>query len=288
MGGAVTPSSVIGSVVIPAHNEALVIRRCLDTLLADFAPGELAVVVSCNGCTDDTADIVRSSWPAVRVIEVAHASKAAALRAADEVLTVFPRLYLDADVILPSASARLVIECLRNGPALAARPPISYDAKGSAPLVRSYYHARAAVPSVMNSLWGAGVYGLSAAGRERFGSFPDLIGDDLFVDQQFDRSEIEIVQAAPVVVRAPRRTRDLFRILRRAYQGNAENRTLPDGRGSTTQSTARGLLSAAVSRPGIAVAAATYLAIAVAARLTLRLSPPANWGRDESSREGAD
>ena len=80
--------STIGSVVIPAHNEATTIRRCHDALLAGFAPGELDVAVSCNGCTDGTADIVRSSWPAVQVIEVTKASKPAALRAADEALSV--------------------------------------------------------------------------------------------------------------------------------------------------------------------------------------------------------
>lgn len=274
----------IGSVVIPAHNEAAVIRRCLDALLAGFAPGELDVVVSCNGCTDGTADIVRSSWPTVRIIEVAQASKVAALRAAEEIESVFPRLYLDADVVLPATSARLVIERLRTGSVLAARPPISYDTSGADPLVRSYYRVRVRVPSVMNSLWGAGVYGLSAAGRARFGTFPDLISDDMFVDQWFKRSEIEIVDSAPVVVAVPRRTRDLFRILRRMYCGNAENRALPDGQQTTASSTVRGLIVAAMSGPGVAADAAAYLGIAVAARITLAISPPGRWARDESSR----
>lgn len=279
-----TTSSAIGSVAIPAHNEAAVIRRCLDDLLAGFAPGELEVVVSCNGCTDDTADIVRSFAPAVRVVEVARASKSAALRAADQVLAVFPRLYLDADVVLPSDSARLVLERLRNGPALAARPPIKYDMTGAAPLVRSYYRARVRVPSVMNSLWGAGVYGLSAAGRARFGPFPELIADDLFVDQHFDRSEIDIVPSAPVVVTVPRRTADLFRILRRMYHGNAENRALPANAARTATSTLRGLAMAAAAGPGKAMDTATYLGLAAIARTSLTVTTPPTWGRDESSR----
>jgi glycosyltransferase involved in cell wall biosynthesis len=278
------PSLPIGSVVIPAHNEAAVIRRCLDALLGGFAPGELDVVVACNGCTDGTADIVQSGWPGVRVIEIAQASKTAALQAADDALTVYPRIYLDADVVLPATSARLVIESLRTGPAQAARPPLRYDTSGADPLVRSYYRARVRVPSVMNSLWGAGVYGLSAAGRARFGAFPDLIADDMFVDQWFKRSEIEIVGCAPVLVKAPRRTPDLFRILRRAYQGNAEIRHLPDGQESTATSTLHGVLAAAASRPWLTVDAAAYLGIAVAARITLALSPPGRWSRDESSR----
>ena len=39
----------LGSVVIPAHNESTAIRRCLDALFAGLAPGELDVVVVCNG-----------------------------------------------------------------------------------------------------------------------------------------------------------------------------------------------------------------------------------------------
>ena len=106
------PLFPIASAVIPAHNEAAVIQRCLNALLNGFAPGELDVVVACNGCTDDTADIVRSTWPTVRLIEIAQASKPAALRAADDALSTFPRIYLDADITLPSKSARILISNL--------------------------------------------------------------------------------------------------------------------------------------------------------------------------------
>lgn len=284
-----TASARLGSVVIPAHNEAAVISRCLDALFADFRPDELDVVVACNGCTDGTADIVRSSGHPVRVIEAATASKSAALRAAEELVTAFPRLYLDADVILTGASARRVLECLRAGSALAARPPVVYDTTGSGMLVRRYYRARASVPAVQSSLWGAGVYGLSKIGRARFGSFPNVIADDLFVDQQFHRSEVEIVSAPPVIVRVPRRTADLIRILRRTYQGNSENSTLasrPAGQSATTPSTLRALARLASAGPTRAVDATTYLALAALARLTLAIATPTAWERDNGSRDG--
>lgn len=282
-----TLPGLLGSVVIPAHNEATVISRCLDELLRGFLPGELEVVVACNGCTDGTADIVRSSGHPVRVIEVEAASKPAALRAAEEVLTAFPRLYLDADVVLPTASARRVLECLRAGPALAARPPLRYDAERSTTLVRSYYRARARIPAVMNSLWGAGVYGLAEAGRARFAHYPDVVADDLFIDQQFHRSEIQVVSAPPVIVIAPRRIADLLRILRRTYQGNSENRRLPDPgttQPATTPLTARDLARLASAGPFRAMDAATYAALAVLARLTLAVAAPTRWERDNSSR----
>src|SRR5919106_6228816 len=133
-----SPCRPLGSVVIPAHDEAAVIRRCLDALFSGLDPGELDVVVVCNGCADDTATLARSSGHAVRVVELAASSKPAALRTGDAEARGFPRLYLDADVLLPGSSARRVLERLRYG-AVAARPPIRYDSSRSSAPVRSYY-----------------------------------------------------------------------------------------------------------------------------------------------------
>ena len=280
-------SEVLGSVIIPAHNEAAVIERCLDALLSEFRPGELDVVVACNACTDGTGDIVRSSGHPVRVVEIEIASKTAALRAAEEVVSTFPRLYLDADVIMTSGAARRVLECLRAGPALAARPPIRYNTDTSAFIVRSYYRARSAVPKLMGSLWGAGVYGLSAAGRARFGEFPEVTGDDLFVDQQFQRGEIAVVDAPAVIVNVPRRTRDLMRVMRRINKGNTENRahpTLSSDQSSTAPSTVSALGRLTLTQPLRMVDVGTYMALAVIARASLAIAPAAAWERDNSSR----
>jgi len=278
------PTLPLGSVVIPAHNEAATIQRCLDALLVGFAPGELDVAVSCNGCTDGTANIVRSSWPAVQVIEIAKASKPAALRAADEALSVFPRIYLDADVVLPATSARQILEQLRTGPALAARPPTRYDTKNAGVMVRSYYRARIRLFSLKRCLWGSGAYAVSAAGRARYDVCPEIIADDLSVDRWFRRSEIEIIGSEPSVITVPCRVRDLFRVLRRRYLGNVQIQDLPEAPELTTQSTLRDLIAIVMSSPGAAVDAAVFSAIVTAVRITLRFSPPADWSRDESSR----
>jgi len=278
------PPYPIGSVVIPAHNEAAVIRRCLDALLVGFAPNELDVVVACNGCTDDTAGIVRSRWPAVRVIEIARASKPSALRAADEMLNTFPRIYLDADVILPAASARLLIGSLQpGGSAVAARPRCSYDVSRSDALVRSYFRSLARVQSATNSIWGP-VYGLSKAGRARFTVYPDIIADDLFADQWFEPSEIVIVDNTLATITAPLRLRDLIHISCRRRKGNAQIRALPNGPESTASSTVRSLLSTVTSGPGAALDTLVYLALAIIVRVSTSVSPPADWSRDESSR----
>ena len=280
--------SALGSVVIPAHDEAAVIGRCLDELCAGFVPGELDVIVVCNGCTDQTAAVVRSSRHRVRVIELGSASKPAALRAGDAAASTFPRLYLDADVSLPGSAARRVLERLAGG-AIAARPPIRYDAEASSWPVRRYYRARSRLPAVLGSLWGAGVYGLSAAGRRRFGAFPDLIADDFWVDGQFDAAEVEIVDCAPVLVRAPRTSRDLVKVLRRVYLGKGERASTPDRDGRAPETigfTLRDLGRLATRDPVAALDAATYAAFATGARLAVGLGTPAadGWGRDHTSR----
>ena len=60
----------LGSVIVPAHDEAAVIARCLGALLEEVAPGTLDVVVACNGCTDATAAVAREWAPLVRVLEL--------------------------------------------------------------------------------------------------------------------------------------------------------------------------------------------------------------------------
>jgi glycosyltransferase involved in cell wall biosynthesis len=277
----------LGSVVIPAHNEVAGIRRCLDALFAGMAPGELDVVVVCNGCADDTTAQARSSVHPVRVIELEAASKPAALRAGDEAARALPRIYLDADVVLRGSAARAVLERLRAG-VVAARPPVRYKTSASSAPVRSYYRARSQVPALLASLWGAGVYGLSAAGRSRFDAFPDVVADDLWVDRQFASGEIEIVDCAPVEVAVPRRTRDLVRVLRRTYRGKAETAGVDphDRAHETTVSTLQQLRRVAAAGPRAALDAATYAGFAVGARLALSspLRGGGRWERDDSSR----
>jgi glycosyltransferase involved in cell wall biosynthesis len=283
----------LGSVVIPAHDEAGVIRRCLDSLFSGFEPGEIDVVVVCNGCSDDTAELARSSGHPLRVIELGDRSKPAALRAGDLTASAFPRLYLDADVVLPGPAARSVMARLQAG-AVAARPPIAYDFCRSSAAVRSYYRARSRVPSVLGSLWGAGVYGLSAAGRARFDEFPDVVADDLWLDRQFERNEVEIVDSAPVVVVVPRRSRELLRMLRRVYRGKAEH---PPTLGVDERAhhamlrTLGDLLRLLITGPAAGLDAATYVGFAAGARLALALAAVTGrkatlgrWERDDSSR----
>src|SRR5262245_12787443 len=112
------------SIVVPARNESLVIARTLGEWINSpgFDQDEIDVVVVCNGCTDDTADIARGFGPAVRVIESDVASKAHALNLGDQASRFFPRIYIDADVVITLAALRALAGRLDRGDVLAVAP----------------------------------------------------------------------------------------------------------------------------------------------------------------------
>ncbi|MFG1887593.1 glycosyltransferase family 2 protein [Micromonospora sp. NPDC049051] len=271
------------SVVMAAHNEARVIGGCLDALLADAAPGELDIVVVANGCTDDTARVA-ASRPGVRVIEVAQAGKSNALNVGDSAARGFPRIYLDADVVLsPGALREMAAVLSADGtPPLAVMPRRHMVTEGRSLAVRAYYAINTRLPIFADALFGRGAMGVSAAGRKRFDRFPEQIADDLFLDSQFSSEEKREVTAATSYVQAPRRTRDLVRTLARVRAGNTMLRASHSGiRASAPSSWLRDVV---LPRPWLAPAAVAYVAVTVAAALRSRRHPRNAWGRDDSTR----
>jgi glycosyltransferase involved in cell wall biosynthesis len=210
----------LGSVVIPAHNEELVIASTL-TALKSLIPDDIEVIVVSNGSTDRTAIIARAI-SGIRVLEISERSKTAALNAGDSVAIGWPRLYLDADIIINPETVRAVLTRLSGPSILAARPSFRYLTEGCNPLVRAYYRTRQRIPATSEHLWGAGVYGLNEMGHRRLGYFPPVTADDLYVDQLFTQSERAIIASEPVGVRCPRSAIALLATLQRVYRGRAE------------------------------------------------------------------
>ena len=57
------------SAVVVTWNAADLLRECLDSLLAQSAPGwELTIVVVDNGSSDGTTELVRAHYPSVRLV----------------------------------------------------------------------------------------------------------------------------------------------------------------------------------------------------------------------------
>lgn len=283
------------SIIIPAYNEAAVLPRCLRALepsLGADARLPVEVIVVPNGCTDDTAQIAHRAaahYSRVRVVEMAQGSKTAALNAGDDAASAFPRIYLDADIELSPGALPALIEALDTPHARVAAPRIRFETTHADPLVRSFYRTFAQLPYVTDGLIGLGVYGVSAAGRARFGRFPDIVADDLMIQRLFAADE-RVIVAGEFVVRVPRDVAGLVRVRARVARGNTELGRSDDQRfAASTGSTAGALARTLRGGPRAAADAACYAAVTMAARTlawtsTRRPGRAGAWERDESTR----
>lgn len=208
-------------VVIPAHNEATVIDRTLLSLLTQVGE-EDQVVVICNGCSDQTAEVARSVSPRVKVLETDVASKTFALNLGDESALSFPRIYMDADISLSDGAFPAMVRALGSDGLLAASPTPVMDFTGSSWAVKAYYDVWLSMPYCQSGMLGAGVYGLSAVGRSRFDCFPNLIADDGFVRALFKESERGRIKDAQSIVKAPASLFWLIKIKTRSRLGTME------------------------------------------------------------------
>lgn len=281
---------IAASVVIPAHNEAAVIGRLLTSLTEGLDGAVLDVVVAANGCTDRTAQLAREHG--ARVVEVAEPSKIAALNAADEVARAFPRLYVDADVVLTGRAVLDVARALEEPGALAAAPPARLDTTGRPWTVRAFYRVWEAVQAANHMPAGSGVYAMSAAGRARFDRFPDVLADDLFARNLFSRDERRAPATDAVVVEAPHTLAALLARRTRVYAGNAhvaadpELSRLPGGLEPRTP-----WWKVVARRPKLVPAATVFVAVNGIAKLRARRlwrdGRSVAWGRDDTTRTPA-
>ena len=275
------------SIVVPAHNEERGIQRLLDALTVDAAPGEFEILVVCNGCTDSTAEIAAGYGPDVRVIDLPEPSKRAALKRGDAEATAFPRLYIDADVVIDAAAVRALARALR-GPVLAAAPVRVLPREGVRRLVRAYYDVWEQLPQVRSAPFGRGVIAVSAAGHERIRALPPVMADDLALSAAFAAGERTVVAGAAVTVWPPRTLRDLMRRRIRVNTGNAQF-DQGGGRPAELKTSPRTVLRVARAQPRLIPSVPVFLSVAFAAKLAARRrigrGDFETWLRDESSRQ---
>ena len=263
-----------GTIVIPAYNEAAVVAKTLQRLQPLIESTDIEIIVACNGCVDDTAAVARS-FDGVLVLDLPEPSKTAAMNAADSVATSWPRLYLDADVTINSGAVIDTFAMLSSEGTPAARPPYRWDTTGASFLVRRYYGARSRLLRGSTALWGAGAYAVSEAGHSRFGHFPPVTADDVFVDLTFAPAEKCVVDTEPIVVMTPRTNGSLLAVLHRQVRGATEQNSVTGG------PSMRRLVST-VRGPKSLLDAAVYAAFAALSRAPRR--GPQRWETDRSTR----
>jgi glycosyltransferase involved in cell wall biosynthesis len=279
------------SIIIPAHNEEQVIARSVEPLSTGAEAGELEVIVVCNGCNDQTADIARrlgGTRGLVRVIESSVASKVNALNLGDAAATGFPRFFVDADVKLSITSLRQMAECLSEGNILAVAPRFQMELATCSWWVRAFYDINGRLPSSREGIGGSGVYGLSEKGRRRFDRFPDLTADDGFVRVQFKPAERATLHDCWSIVFAPKTLRELICIKTRSHFGSMElRRRFPEfwvNKGDGNGSALKKLCMRPWHWPKLAVYGYVKLVARGRAHRRLRSGDLGGWERDESSR----
>ena len=276
------------SIVIPAYNEADVIERCLDALTARPVEGGIEIIVACNGCRDNTADLASRYGEPVKVVETQAASKIAALNLGDTHASGFPRIYLDADVEVDLDTIESVTAVLQNDQALAAAPNMKVDLSRSSWPVRAFYRVWLEQPYHRQGLIGGGFYAVSAAGRSRFDVFPPVIEDDEFVRRHFRSDERINPPGSTFTIYAPHKFSDLIKVKTRSRLGRLElGRKFPELRDTPGEES--GAKKFDIRRkPGLWPAACVYLLVngltRWRARKQLNQLESYQWERDESSR----
>jgi glycosyltransferase involved in cell wall biosynthesis len=279
----------VTSIVIPAYNEGAVIERCLTTMLADAKPGELEIVVVCNGCKDDTADRARKFADRVKVVETPVGSKIGALNLGDDHVSSFPRFYVDADVQLTAAAIREVAGLLGDdSPILVAAPRAIVAWEDRPLLVRSFYRVWTSLPYFKKNMIGSGVYAFSRRGRARFDRFPDIISDDEFARLVAAPHERRASESATFTIHPPRTIAGVLAINTRARAGNYELRQkFPEMQSNADTSPSRSL-SVIATTPSLWLHAPLYLGVMFLAKLRahdkLRKRQEKIWERDDTSR----
>jgi glycosyltransferase involved in cell wall biosynthesis len=257
------------SVIVPAHNEARVIRRTLESFTLGATPDDLEVIVVCNGCCDDTADIAREFAPLVRVIETDVPSKTNALNLGDGAARAFPRVYMDADISMTLEALRQLTAPLVKSGILASAPRVDTLFKPDAVWpVRAYYRFWMSLPFIKEGMMAAGVYAVSEKGRRRFGAFPDVIADDGFFRLHFSPAERIEVSDAVSQVTAPAAFADLIKIKTRSRLGVYQLRAkFPELFGQELETKAYGKALLSILRdPSLYLSAIPFALVSVISR----------------------
>ena len=205
------------SIIIPAHNEERVIERTLGNHQEGITPG-FEIIVVCNGCTDNTANLV-SKYGSVKLLVTETASKTYALNKGDEIATGKCRVYMDADVVMTIGGLKSMMMDMNRKGVLAITPNVKMDYSNASRFVKTYYKFWLQLPYVREGFIGGGVYMLSDQGRSRFCEFPNIISDDGYVRSLFSNEEISRSDNIFSVVSAPGTIVGLIKIFTRSRVG---------------------------------------------------------------------
>jgi len=214
----------MATVIVPAHNEASVIEDCLNSIVNQA--GVDNIIVPCNGCTDNTVNIVKTKFPNIICLNIVKPSKTNALNVAEEKAKElgisYPIFYIDADTQLSENAIQHISEIMDSGDVLLAAPTPIINTDKSSFLVKTYYKVWTNLPYIKEGVIATCSFIVSEEGRKRFDKFADVIGDDGYIRCHFKNKEIANIKGAEIFITAPKDLFSLIKIKTRARLGNME------------------------------------------------------------------
>lgn len=216
-------------IIIPARGEGAHIAPCLRALLQDSHDLQLRTIVVANGEraleTVASAESFRPAFDAAGhelIVMASNAGKATALNAGDAHRRGCPVAYLDADAVLLPGSLAQIHEALEADVAPLIVGPRLRVIGRDARLARDFMRVWSHLPAVRDGVIGGGCYAVNASGRQRWGAFPEISGDDAFACALFPSARRIALEPAGLFVRFPARWRDLVAMRARWLRSGRE------------------------------------------------------------------
>ncbi|MBN2629254.1 MAG: glycosyltransferase [Rhodobacteraceae bacterium] len=210
-------------IIVPLRNEAAMLPVTVPKLLAATTGDSARIIWVCNGCSDNSAAVIRRlAGSAAEVIELAHPGKTAAMQAGDEALgTLFPRLYLDADTWLNPGDLAGLMKPLFCGRADLVAPRLRFDTTGASALSARIGACWMSLPYAQTAAF-SNALGLSSAARALWDRWPEITGDDIFVSAMVPGHRKLIVSEALATIGMPDSFAGWIRMRARWLRGEAE------------------------------------------------------------------
>ncbi len=269
------------SIIVPLYNEAAGLAARARDLMRGLPEG-CEVIFVCNGCTDNSEQILREVVRETATILTCDKGKVRAIRLGELHASLFPRFYVDADVDISGRDLGLLASKLGEGIELVS-PSFRMRTDHAGDLVSKIVGFWQQLP------YGKGgfhaVLGVTRTLRERWGEFPDVIADDTFIEGQALTHEKLVDRDVTASITAPRTWWGWVRVRARWQQGIDQLR-----RNNYPVAKSPGQIRSvlrAIFIPGKSHAAFMYCFSVILARSIARtgFQRTKDWFTDETSRQ---
>ena len=271
------------AVIVPAFNEEKVIAGTLEHLLSDAKAGEFEVTVVCNGCHDQTAKVAKKASGDINVIELAKASKTAAINAGLQAVRSSKIVLLDSDIRISTDDCRALAGAL-DGPGVdAAIGHMDINDSGCARSVKAFYRVWTRHPYVRNGKFAA-AFAISRDAMDKIGLLPDVIADDTYLKRMIPNDRVAVVDGVHFCANVPRDIATLIRVRSRVRRGNRQLAHYAPRRKLTSADNKGEFLLSICRQPALWKDIPAYVLVTIASRI-LALKSTSVWERDVTTRQ---